>query len=296
MTRGTLLRTMRAIGAITLLSLLGLGVYASAASAAPLSMTFTEARANVGVQLADEALFKAPSTAPFAAQIDPGSGAITAGVLQVPQFSTFITDPVAADVTVDFEIGVITGSFTQATGALTLQGEAGGTLTADEKQCTVSTTPPVLTLSTAGSSGGASPRSGTPFTVGLTGPGAIAGQWTDMHAVPAVPGVGIAVCETVDERIGGPGGVWLEQKGILPPPPPVPVCLVPKLAGKTLAQAKPALKAAGCTVGKVTRPKKGKRRGPLVVKSSNPSAGTTLAVYGKVNLRLGPKPRKAPRH
>ena len=43
-----------------------------------------------------------------------------------PQFSTFITDPVDADVTVEFEIGIITGSFTQATGALTLRGTRAG--------------------------------------------------------------------------------------------------------------------------------------------------------------------------
>lgn len=47
-------------------------------------MTFTEARANVGVQLSDAALFTAPNTAPFAAQIDRENGLITAGNLQVP--------------------------------------------------------------------------------------------------------------------------------------------------------------------------------------------------------------------
>lgn len=60
----------RATGAIVLVSLLALGVCASTARAEPVSMTFTEARANVGVQLADAALFEAPDTAPFAAQID----------------------------------------------------------------------------------------------------------------------------------------------------------------------------------------------------------------------------------
>ena len=144
-----------------------------------------------------------------------------AGDLQVPAFSTFITDPVDADVTVEFEIGPITGSFTQATGALTLSGTAGGTLTANGKHCTVTTDPPILhSLSTVESTGGASPRSGAPFTAGLTGAGAIAGQWTDMHATPVdpEPGGDTAVCETVDDRIGGPGGVWLEQQGDVVPP------------------------------------------------------------------------------
>jgi hypothetical protein len=277
---------------------LALGVCASAASAEPLSMSFTEDRANVGVQLSDAALFAAPDTAPLSAQIDPGSGSITAGVLKVPQFATHITEPINADVTVDFNIGTITGSFTQATGALTLQGEAGGTLTSEGKECTVSTEPAVLTLTTAGNSGGANPRSGAPFTAGLAGAGAIAGQWTDMHATPI--GGDITFCEDVESRIGGPGGIWLVQKGIVSPPPPPPpsaACIVPKLAGKTLARAKSAIKAAHCSVGKVHKPKRrnGKKLGPLVVKSFNPPAGKSLKAGSKVNLRLGPKPRKAHR-
>jgi len=34
-----------------------------------------------------------------------------------------------------------------------------------------------------------------------------------MHATPKIPGEGVSVCETVDERIEGPGGIWLEQQG-----------------------------------------------------------------------------------
>lgn len=287
---------VRVSTAIALVAVAALGVGTSVASAEPLSMSFTEARANVGVQLSDSALFEAPDTAPFEAQIDPGTGSITGGILKVPQFATHITEPINADVTVDFEIGVITGSFTQATGALTLQGEAGGTLTSEGKECTVSTEPAVLTLTTAGNSGGASPRSGTPFTAGITGAGAIAGQWTDMHAAPV--GGDITFCEDVEGRIGGPGGIWLVQKGIVSPPPPPPppaACIVPKLAGKTLARAKAAIKAAHCSVGKVHKPKRrnGEKPRPLVVKSSSPPAGKTLTAGSKVNLRLGPKHRKA---
>src|ERR1700750_2876591 len=109
-----------------LVSVLALGVCAATASAAPLSMTFTEDRANVGIQLDDAALFAPPDTAPFKAQIDPVSGAITEGALQVPQFETFIETPIEANVTVDFEIGVITGSFSPGAHALTPEGEAGG--------------------------------------------------------------------------------------------------------------------------------------------------------------------------
>lgn len=380
---------MRVMGAIALISLLALGVCASAARAEPLSMTFTEARANVGIQLSvtqdEDALFKPPDTAPLEAQIDPLTGEITGGVLKVPDFETFIEEEINANVLVEFEIGEVTGSFNQATGALTLSGEAGGTLIANEKECTVTTD--FLTLDTAGSTGGPSPLSGTPFTHGLTGAGAIAGEWTDMHATPKIPGVGVAVCETADHHIEGPGGVWLEQKGDLTPPPapqltgtdpvspalsgtprilgnaeagstvrlyagpscagsaiatagaaqlgspgievavaegttaafsatatdaagntsacsatiyytrlhadPGVACTVPNLVGKRLGRAKALLRAAHCSVGKVHKPRhrKGRRLGPLVVKSSNPAAGTSLAAGSAVNLRLAHKHR-----
>jgi hypothetical protein len=206
--------------AIALVSLFVLGACASSAGAEPLSMTFTEDRANVGVQLSDTALFAAPDVAPLEAQIGPAGESITAGVLQVPQFSTHITTPIDANVTVDFDIGVITGSFTQATGALTLSGQAGGTLTSEGEECTVSTTPSPLILSTTGNNGGTSPRSGAPFAHGLTGAGAIAGQWTDMQATPVNSGdtENVNFCSDVETRIGGPGGIWLEQKGDVTPP------------------------------------------------------------------------------
>jgi hypothetical protein len=76
-------------------------------------------------------------------------------------------------------------------------------------------------------------------------------------------------------------------------PPPTVVCRVPKLAGKTLAEAKGALAAAGCVLGKVTKrkPRNGRRPPPLVVKSSSPAAGSGT-VSGVVGLTLGPKPKK----
>lgn len=378
------------LGAV-LLAALSVLVAVPSAGAEPLSLTFTEGRANVGVQLSDEVMFAAPRTAPFAAQIDPGSGSITGGQLTVPQFSTRITDPFQADVTVDFEIGIVSGGFDHSTGALTLEGTAGGTLTSEGKECTVATVPPVLILSTADNFGGPSPRFGSPFANGLTGAGAIAGGWTDMTATPANPPDGEAVCETVNKQIGGEGGFLLVQTGDVvppaaphltgttpaspsrvgvplilgsaeagstvrlyagpvcagapiaggsaaelaspgltvdvaegatasfsatatdpagntsacsapiaytrtsrPPPPPPPDCVAPNLTGKTLARAKAALTAAGCKLGNVTRPKprKGKAGPTLVVKSQTPKAGKAPA-NGKVNVRLGPKPRKA---
>ena len=215
---------MRALGAIAL-TLLLLGVCAATAGAQPLSMTFTEARANVGVQLDDEALFGAPDTAPFEAQIDPGSGQITAGHLTVPQFFTHITEPIVAFVSVDFEIGEIEGSFNQTTGALVLEGKAGGILTAQSgtnegEQCFVSTAE-ILVESTAGKAASdGSPRSGAPFSHGLTGAGSLAGQWTDMEATPVneSDADNVSFCNNVEGRIEGPGGVWLEQKGDVVPP------------------------------------------------------------------------------
>jgi hypothetical protein len=302
-----------------LISLLALAVWASPASADPLSMTFTEARANVGKQLSDAALFAAPDTAPFSAQIDPATGVITNGTLGVPDFETHIEEPIAADVTVDFDIGQITGSFNQATGALSLTGEAAGTLTAtnnptwEGEECTVLAEESPITLTTSGSSGGTDPRTATPFTSGLAGPGAIAGEWENMSATPVEPlnSDNVSFCNNVEGQIGGPGGIWLKQEGVVtppstpapqpntgsPPPPPPPTCVVPNLTGKKLGRAKAALRRANCGIGKVSKPKhaKGKKRGALVVKSSSPSAETILAAGTSVNLQLGHQHHK-PRH
>jgi hypothetical protein len=70
--------------------------------------------------------------------------------------------------------------------------------------------------------------------------------------------------------------------------------MVLKLAGKTLAQAKAALTAAGCKLGAVRKPRpKGKLR-RLVGRFSTPAAGTSPA-DGKVDLTLQKKLRKARR-
>ena len=87
-----------------------------------------------------------------------------------------------------------------------------------------------------------------------------------------------------------------KEDGGPPPPPPPPACLVPKLAGKTLARAKAALAAAGCKLGTVRKPRapKGKRLPPLVVRFSTPAAGVRPA-DGTVDLTLRPRVRKARR-
>jgi subtilisin family serine protease len=78
-----------------------------------------------------------------------------------------------------------------------------------------------------------------------------------------------------------------------PPPPPPSACVVPRLTGKTLARAKALLKAAGCKLGTVHKPRarKGAPRPSLVVKSSAPSAGAEPA-NGTVKLTLGPKRKR----
>ncbi len=75
-------------------------------------------------------------------------------------------------------------------------------------------------------------------------------------------------------------------------PPPNTSCTVPKVAGKTLAQAKAAFGRSLCKTGRVTKPKPppGRKLGALVVKSSSPAAGA-VSVSGVVNLKLGPKPK-----
>lgn len=75
-----------------------------------------------------------------------------------------------------------------------------------------------------------------------------------------------------------------------PTPTPSPAgCTVPKLAGKTLAAAETALRAAKCKVGKVTSPKV-PRGTKLVVKTSTPAAGGHTA--GTVGIKLAAKPER----
>ena len=72
-----------------------------------------------------------------------------------------------------------------------------------------------------------------------------------------------------------------------------PKCVVPKLKGKSLKQAKKALANAHCALGKVTKPRKRKHHKlpPLVVKSTSPKAGTSHAAGTKVALTLKAKPK-----
>jgi hypothetical protein len=102
----------------------------------------------------------------------------------------------------------------------------------------------------------------------------------------------IAISYTNSSAIPTPPVVVIPPGETPPEPPPPPSCTVPKLTGKTLAQAKAAITKAACKVGKVTKPKTrpGQKPSPLVVKSSSPAAGARPA-SGIVALKLGPKPK-----
>ena len=79
---------------------------------------------------------------------------------------------------------------------------------------------------------------------------------------------------------------------------PLPRCVVPKLKGKTLSQAKTALSKAHCRLGTVHRPKPRKHHKlpKLVVTSSSPGARSSRPNGTKVALTLGPAPKPKPKH
>ena len=168
----------------------------------------------------------------------------------------------------EVEIGAsqaaVKASFAQITDTLAIAkaGSGQGSITCDGAPC-ASTYPEGTALTLA-----ASPASGSTFAgwsgAGCSGAGACQ--------------VTLAADTTITATFNAN-----------PPPSAEERCVVPQLVAKTLAQARSALTAAHCTLGKLTKPKK---KGPLIVKSSSPAAGATLAAASKVNLTLGPKPKK----
>ena len=71
-------------------------------------------------------------------------------------------------------------------------------------------------------------------------------------------------------------------------------CVVPKLVGKTLKQAKRALKKAGCKVGKAKKSKSKKKKGRIV--KQRYKVGTKLPAGAKVPLTVSKGPKKARKH
>ena len=93
---------------------------------------------------------------------------------------------------------------------------------------------------------------------------------------------------------GPDGNLWFSERRTnkigriqrqLLTPASAAACLVPKLRGKTLTQAKTLLRRAHCKLGAVTKP--ARRRHVLVVVSQKPAAKKALPSQAKVSLRLG---------
>jgi hypothetical protein len=100
---------------------------------------------------------------------------------------------------------------------------------------------------------------------------------------------------------GGGGTVTGGGGGVIGTPIQ-PRCIVPRLGGKTLGDARTALTQSHCTVGKVNRPRKpahkprkGTKR-TLVVKSESPRAGAGRPAGTPVGLTLAYKTVKVGRH
>ncbi len=96
----------------------------------------------------------------------------------------------------------------------------------------------------------------------------------------------LGVLMSADLTVGSPGGAT--------PPPPnqggKPRCVVPKLKGKTLSQAKRLLSRAHCALGKTLKPKA--KLGKSIVASQSLKAGSSRPWGTKVNVRLGPVPQR----
>ena len=129
-----------------------------------------------------------------------------------------------------------------------------------------------------------------------------AGSTTTVYATATDAAGNTSGCSTskatyvnVADPVAGTGTLTDPGTGNGGPPEPR-ACIVPRVAGKTLARAKKALEAANCKLGKVTKPRRlaGKRQRVLVVKSASPQPGAQPA-DSKVDLKLRVKPTKARR-
>jgi PASTA domain len=103
---------------------------------------------------------------------------------------------------------------------------------------------------------------------------------------PLSPGTYYFHLRTRDNEGNWSPGVHLGPFVIQAPPAPPPVvrCVVPRLAGKTLAAARTALARSRCALGRVTRRRSRVRRGRVVAQSRRP--GTRLARGTRIGLTL----------
>ena len=105
---------------------------------------------------------------------------------------------------------------------------------------------------------------------------------------------------TVPVSSGGTGGGSTTENttttGSQPSAPAaVKACVVPKLVGKTLKQAKRALKKAGCKVGKAKKKNSKKKKTGRILKQRY-KAGTKLPAGTKVPLTVSKGQKKARKH
>jgi hypothetical protein len=66
---------------------------------------------------------------------------------------------------------------------------------------------------------------------------------------------------------------------------PLDACKVPYVVGRRTANAKTAIRRAGCRVGRIQRARSRTRVGRIVTQS--PRAGSPLAALGRVHLTIG---------
>jgi len=117
----------------------------------------------------------------------------------------------------------------------------------------------------------------------------------DADGSPASPN-GVALHDHL-QALGAPSGLTTTSTTTTTTPvnlnPQNPACIVPRVAGDTLAKARTRLRDAHCRVGKITGPA---THGPLVVASSDPRAGRHLHNGARVALRLRPRRRRSTLH
>ncbi len=108
--------------------------------------------------------------------------------------------------------------------------------------------------------------------------GFLAARATDVEAYLTPPGPAPALLQEPVSPGGGAG----------PAANPEPECIVPKLRGATLAQARRRLARAHCSLGKVTRSRRARARTQRVT-ASTPRAGRHRPGGTKVNVALRPR-------
>ena len=172
---------------------------------------------------------------------------------------------------------------TSGGGTIDLGGSAGGNINAD----------PLFVSALDAHLVSASPAIDT----GLAGPLAAAQSPTDLDGNARVQDAHSTGTARRDmgayEFPGNPPPVVVTPtpQPILKGLPPIVVCHLPNVVGRSLASAKKQIKAAGCAVGKVKTAKHSKHQKLVVIKEL-PKGSTTQPIGKKIALTVGPKPKK----